>query len=141
VEAAELLLAKGAGRWEIGTFRAKAICKAPVLIECAGGVSGGYAAVPFQGGDGDSAAGCWTADPTGTSFVLSLRPTAGRYPLNGNEKALYLSHLSVHFGDGCLNVFVGGDMSRRERTYAVSSGWDTVDFLKFTRFEVWRVAL
>jgi hypothetical protein len=134
VKRAELLLAKGAGPWDFGEFKAKVVGKAPfvVLVEFAGGVCGGFAAVPFEGSG-------WIADRTGTSFVFSLRPTAGRYPLKNKAEALFLS--SNFFSFRCLLINNGGDMLREELPqYAVPSGWKT-GRVKFARFEVWRVTL
>jgi hypothetical protein len=136
VEAAELLLAKGGGQWKIGEFNAKVVGKAPVLVlvEFAGGVCGGCAAIPFENGYE------WTADPTGTSFVFSLRPTAARYTLEDGAKALGLGDWSFSFGTGCLRVYCDGDMSRLENTYGVPSGWASDGCVEFARFEVWRLA-
>jgi hypothetical protein len=138
IKPAELLLAKGAGEWDFGELRAKVIGKAPILVivEFAGGVCGGFAAVPFQDKMDE-----WIADPTGASFVFSLRPTVARYPLKGKTKAVFLDSRcggGFKFGAPCLGIWNDGDMSRREETYAVPSGWGGC--VEFTRFEVCRVA-
>jgi hypothetical protein len=77
LQAAELV-AKGAGPWDFDEFKAKVVGKAPllVIVEGGGGVCGGFAAVPFQDGEDE-----YVADPTGASFVFSLRPTVAQYPL------------------------------------------------------------
>jgi hypothetical protein len=56
--------------------RSMSLRKAPVivLIEFAGGVCGGFTAIPFEDAR-------HVADSTGTSFVFSLRPKAQRYQL------------------------------------------------------------
>jgi uncharacterized small protein (DUF1192 family) len=133
----ERLLAKGRGRWKIGEFKSKVVGKAPVLVlvEWAGGICGGFAAVPFE-------SGCsYTADPTGTSFVFSLQPTEARYALKNKATALIVALAGFRFGVGCLGVYYDGDMARCEETYAVPSCWGTGGCVMFTRFEVWRVAL
>jgi hypothetical protein len=86
LKVAELLLAKGSGPWKVSEFKAKVVGKGPllVLVEFGDGVSGGFAAVPFENLDG------YTADPMGTSFVFSLRPTAARCPIKSKAKALDL---------------------------------------------------
>jgi hypothetical protein len=138
LQVAELLLAKGAGEWPFDEFRAKVIGAAPliVLVEFAGGVCGGFAAVPFPAREG------WAADSTSSSFLFSLRPTAARYPLkdkaNDKLEALKLGTMSFKFGDQGLTIWNDGDMLRRVDTYAVPSGWARW-YVKFTRFEVWRV--
>jgi cell division protein FtsB len=141
LQVAELLLSKGAGRWPFDEFKAKVIGKAPllVIVEFAGGVCGGFAAVPFQDKMDEN-----VADPTGASFVFSLRPTPARYQLQDKAKALYLSTAGDRrgyfmFGFHCLSIDSGGDMIWCEYTYAVPSGWKTSGRVKFTRFEVWRV--
>jgi hypothetical protein len=136
LKAAEPLMAKGGGPWDFGGFKAMVIGKSPVLVlvEFAGGVCGGFAAVPFEKDE-------LTADPTGTSFVFSLRPVAARYALKDKAEALYLWPDCFQFGDGCLSIRNTGDMARREETYAVPSDWDTGGSVKFTRFEIWQVAL
>jgi hypothetical protein len=55
----------------------------PVVVELAGGVCCGFAAVVFEGFG-------FIADLTSTSFVFSLRPTAARYPLKDTVQALLL---------------------------------------------------
>jgi cell division protein FtsB len=147
LQMAELLLAKDAGPWDFGEFKARVVGKA--IVECvdgtnrfgdhhAGGVCGGFAAVPFQDKMDE-----FVADPTGASFVFSLGPTVARYPLQDKARALFLGS-----GKGgafmflfalCLRIFNEGDMSRLENTYAVPSGWKTSGYVKFTRLEVWRV--
>jgi hypothetical protein len=136
LQVAELLLAKGAGEWPFDEFKAKVVGKAPllVIVEFAGGVCGGFAAVSFP-----DKAEEFVADPTGASFVFSLQPTA-RYPLKDSLEALILDSTPCFaFGNGCLGIFSDGDMGREERSYAVPSGWETDGYVKFTRFEVWRV--
>jgi hypothetical protein len=144
LKAAELRLAKGKGEWDLGEFKAKVVGEAPllVIVEFAGGLCGGFAAVPFEykGGwiDRDDN---YVADATGTSFVFSLRPTAARYPLQDKSKAHFLSGYGFQFGDTCLGIYDDGGMGRYENPhYAVPSGWETGD-VKFTRFEVWRVTV
>jgi hypothetical protein len=136
---AELLLAKSKGRWDFGEFRAKVVGKAPVvvLVESELGVCGGFAAVPFQDKMDE-----FVADPTGASFVFSLRPAAARYPLKDKSRALCLrSGGGGGFDFGvCLAIYSDGDIARYETTYAVPSGWATGDYVKVTRLEVWRVA-
>jgi hypothetical protein len=82
----------------------------------------------------------FVADPTGASFVFSLRPTTARYPLKDKAKALILKAGGAFlFGQDCLTIGNDGAMRRWEYTYAVPSGWTTGGYVKFTRFEVWRV--
>jgi hypothetical protein len=139
LRAAELLFAKGKGTWDFGEFKAKVVGKVPllVIVEFAGGVCGGFAAVPFEDAG-------YTADPTGASFVFSLQPTVARYPLKDKAEAIYLGLSgggSIWFGD-CLAIYSDGDMKRCEGRYAVPSDWwpgGTAHFVKFTRFEVWHV--
>jgi hypothetical protein len=149
LKTAELLLAKGAGPWDIGEFKAKVVGRAPLLVIVefldstdhwgethAGDVCGGFAAVPFE-----DKMYKYVADPTGASFVFSLRPTAARYPLKDEASAVILGSGGggcFWFGY-CLEICSDGDMYRNEETYAVPSGWKTGSFVKFTRFEVWRV--
>jgi hypothetical protein len=138
LKAAELLLMKGAGPWDVGEFVSKVVGISPVLVvvEWAGGVCGGLAAVPFQHKISE-----FTADPTGASFVFSLRPTVARYPLQDKASALLLGRGGFFFGLGCLAIAGTGEMHRREDTYAVPSGWAIRNVTSFKRFEVWRVAL
>jgi hypothetical protein len=138
LKSAELLLAKRAGKWDIGEFKAKVIGKSPivVLVEFAGGVCGGFAAVPFQDKPGE-----YVADPTGASFVFTILPAVARHPLEEKAKALGMASTGFSFGYGpaCLGVYGGGRMYRDDTTYAVPVGWRTC-YVKYTRFEVWRVA-
>jgi hypothetical protein len=138
-EVAELLLAKSAGPWDFGEFKAKVVGKAPllVLVDFAGGVCGGFAAVPFP-----DRMDKFVADSTGASFVFSLRPTVARFPLQDKAKAVHLAPEwggSFRFGICCLAIFSDGRMFRLENAYAVPSAWETRDWVKITRFEVWRV--
>jgi hypothetical protein len=136
LQVAELLLSKGAGKWDMGEFKAKVIGKAPllVLVEFAGGVCGGFAAVPFQDKVGE-----YVADPTGASFVFSLQPTAARYSLEDKARALHIWADGFSFHE-CVTIWNDGEMRRMDRTYAVPSDWKT-GCVNFTRFEIWRVTL
>jgi hypothetical protein len=138
LKAAELLLMKGGGPWDIGEFVTKVVGISPVLVvvEWPGGVCGGLAAVPFQHKPGE-----FTGDPTGASFVFSLRPTVARYPLHEKASALLLGPFGFMFGLGCLAIAGTGEMHRREAVYAVPSCWAIGSVTPFKRFEVWRVAL
>ena len=124
----ELLLARGEGSWDFGEFRSNVFGRSPliVIVESAlRGVSGGFAALPFQG-EG------FIADPTGASSVFSLWPAMRHQLYPGIAKALHVIEPSVGIGIFCLGI---------ENTYAVPSGWETPDFVKVRRFEIWRVAL
>jgi hypothetical protein len=156
LKAAELIIAKGRGRWDFSEFEAKVVGRAPVLvlIEYADGVCGGVAAVPFQSSSVE-----YSTDPAGASFVFSLQPPA-RYPLKVRENALdwgshgrgvnYLSFCR------CLRIYDDGRMERwgstpiRSKhtagvkwcdTYAVPFDWATSGRELFTRFEIWSIAL
>jgi hypothetical protein len=160
LKAAELHIAKGSGPWDFGEFKAKVVGRAPllVIVEFAGGVCGGFAAVPFEDED--------VADPTGASFVFSLRPTAAWYPLKDKAIAVYLGSQGFSFGNLCLGIHRDGNMYRAEKPtwqgsvrflfgdsclsigdrderlqYAVPSGWKTDGWVRFARLEVWRVTL
>jgi hypothetical protein len=153
VEAAELLLSKGAGPWDFDEFKAKVVGKAPVLVlvetnawrpclEWKGNVCGGFAAVPFEVRTGWN--GEWAADPTGESFVFSLRPTAARYSLEDKSKALCIPRGEIDlfaFGDCCLGIYDDDLVARYRWTHAVPAGWQSGGSVEFARFEVWRVAL
>jgi hypothetical protein len=137
VSAAKPVFAKGRGRWGLAKLGVNIVDVAPilVLVEFAGGVCGGFAAVPFQ------VSKCWSADPAGASFVFSLRPTAARHHLQDAARALWLGSNGFMFGDCCLMILDDGSLFRYERTYAVSSGWEIWPLVPFTRFEVWHVTL
>jgi hypothetical protein len=138
-KAADLLLAKGAGWWDPDEFKAKVFGKVPVvvLVGVAGGVSGGFSAVPFGVRSGVTEL-CWTADPTGTSFVFSLRPTAARSPLRAMAKATCWGRAGFTLGDGCLTVLHDGRVIMRELAYVAPGGWvqSLGSWVKVTRFEV-----
>jgi hypothetical protein len=76
----ELLLANGTGSWVIGELETKVIGEAPVLVpvEFAGGVSGGSAAVHFEGG-------CAAASP-GTSFHALFPANRSAVPAQGQDE-------------------------------------------------------
>jgi hypothetical protein len=138
LKVAELLLAQGSGGWDVGEFNANVVGKAPVLVlvEFAGGVCGGLAAVPFERRKFG-----FIPDPTGTSFVFSLRPKAARYALKDKAEALCLGPKGFAFGDCCIGILDDGWMMKREQCYAVPSGWAAEgEGVEFARFEVWRVA-
>ena len=87
VKLAELLLAKGEGRWDIREFEEKVVGQAPlvVLVESELGICGGFAAVPFPDEETE-----WVADPSGETCVFSFKPPTARYPLQDKAEALYL---------------------------------------------------
>jgi hypothetical protein len=134
VKSAELLLAKGEGRWDLREFKEKVVGQAPlvVLVESELGICGGFAAVPFPDKE-------WVADASGATCVFSVTPTTARYPLKGKAKALYLGPIGLSFNGG-LGIWCDGKMTRFEHTYAVPSGWAR-GYSKFTRFECWRLTL
>jgi hypothetical protein len=94
LRAAELLLEKGAGKWPFEEFQGFVAGRAPVLVlvEAACGVCGGFATIPFAAGEGRG----W--DPTCTTFVFSLSPTAARCPLKKKTEALHLGRSGFMFG-------------------------------------------
>jgi hypothetical protein len=136
---AELLLAHGAGKWDVSEFRVKVVGKAPtlVLLESDDGLCGGYAAVPWP-------AGGYVSDPWGASFVFSIKPKVERFPLIDEGKAIYGCSISFGFGALCLWIGHYGEFMRQEKTYAVPKGWargksELGAKPKFTRFEVWHL--
>jgi hypothetical protein len=136
---AQLLLRKGEGPWNLREFVEKVVGQAAlvVLVESELGVCGGFAAVAFPDKERE-----YVADPSGATCVFSIKPTTARYPLEYKAGALYLGSDVFSFA-GCLGIYSGGVMARREFAYAVPSGWatDLSSYPKFTRFECWRVTL
>jgi hypothetical protein len=138
-ETAELL-ARGAGKWDFSEFRAKVVGKAPtlVLLESEDGLCGGYAAVPWAAGVGP------VSDPSGASFVFSIKPKVERFALVDKDLAIGGCSDGFAFGDGCVWIWNDGEFARHENTYAVPKGWargksELGVYPKFTRFEVWHL--
>jgi hypothetical protein len=135
-------------------FCRKVCGKAPVLVLVeykagwfqAAGVCGGLAAVLFLASR--QLCGCiadfgciedvrWRQP----SFVFSLRPVVERYALKGRAHALRVEEDGFGFGNVCLAVQGDGQLVRGSDAYAVPLEWGAADPLRFTRFEIWRVAL
>jgi hypothetical protein len=81
---AELLFACDGGKWAEGAVTAKVAGKAPtlVLVNSPLGLCGGYTNVPRPASAG------WVADPSGTSFVFSLKPKVDRFASLDSDHAI-----------------------------------------------------
>jgi hypothetical protein len=142
---AELLLARDAGKWDFWEFLAKVLGKARtlVLVDSELGLCGGYAAVPWATSDE------WVSDPSGASFVFTIKPKVDRFALVSKALAIHSpiradDSEGFEFGGGCLQIWNDGLLVREKSTYAVPEGWalgddEDEEYPKFTRFEIWQL--